>query len=323
MESSEARSRFQIVLEMYAFKTLGKLPVDKIVLGHITKVLEPIWDTKRETASRVRGRIEMILDFAAVHGWRPKTDNPARWSGNLEHALSSGKRTVKHHAALDWRTIGNFMVELADVRNSVGALPLRLAILTAVRTSEALLARWNEIDLKAGTWIIPGERMKAGEEHRVPLSIESLAILREAAQLRQDSAPDGLVFPGTRPGRPLSENALLETLRTMGHREHDSARITVHGFRSCFSDWGNETGKPSDLMKISTGAQDRQQSGASLSARRPVRNRRRKLMEQWATHCTTPPPMPPITWWRCIAARPWRVPRHEQHSHRLFKCELG
>jgi integrase len=273
---------FATSLETYAYPTLGKLPVSAIEIGHITKILEPIWNTKRETASRTRGRIEMILDYGTVHGWR-KGENPARWSGNLEHVLSGGKHVVKPHKALDWREIGPFMADLSNAQGIVGALPLRFAILTASRTSEALKAKWSEIDLQAKTWIIPGSRMKAALEHRVPLSTEAMAVLQEAAQLRLDSSPDTFIFPGIKsPNKPLSESTLLDTVRAMGRR------ATGHGFRSCFRTWAAETGKPEDIAEASIAhklggkVQQAYQRGDLL-------NRRRKLMQQWAGYCTTIP----------------------------------
>jgi integrase len=222
----------------------------------------------------------MILDFAVVKDWRPKGDNPARWSRNLEYALSGDKHVVKHLAALDWRTIAGFMAELSNVRDNAGALPLRFCILTAARTEETLGAKWSEIDWQAKAWIIPGARMKEGLEHRVPLSTEAQAVLNEAAALRV--ADSDYVFPGTKPGKPLSESALLDTARAISR-----TRITAHGFRSSFSDWGGETGKPRDIIetslahKVGGKVQQAYQRGDLLV-------RRRKLMQQWADYCMTP-----------------------------------
>ncbi len=286
-------------LETYAYPTIGSLSVAGIETGHITQILEPIWTVKNETASRVRGRIESILDYAATHGWR-SSENPARWKGHLENVLAARSKVGKteHHPALPWKEIAAFVTAL-ELQEGVGALALRFAILTAARTSEVLGATWGEIDnteprrimvghdeageplyeTEGARWTIHGNRMKAGKEHRVPLPAEARHILAMVAELRTDPSPGAFLFPGAKPGQPLSNMALMAVLRRMGR--HD---LTVHGFRSTFRDWCAETGKPTDLAE---GALAHAIPSKTIAAyrREDLLERRRRLMEQWATFC--------------------------------------
>ena len=196
----------------------------------VLKVLEPIWQTKTETATRVRGRIESILDWATVRGYRTG-ENPARWKGHLDHLLPKRSKVqrVKHHPALPYKDAPAFFQTLrAQSSNSQKALAF--LILTATRTNETIGARWKEIDLSAGTWTIPAERMKAGKEHRVPLSKAALELLHEART--EHAASDDYVFVGQKAGRPLSNMAFLQLLKRMNRGD-----ITAHGFRSTFRDW--------------------------------------------------------------------------------------
>jgi len=270
-------AQWESTLTAYAYPVIGALAVAAIDTGHVTRILEPIWKEKAETAGRVRGRIEAVLDYAKVHGWRTG-ENPARWKGHLDQALPARAKVskVEHHAALPWGEIGAFMVEL-DKQDGMAALVLRFAILTAARTGEAIGARWSEIDMQAAVWTIPPERIKAGKEHRVPLSDDALAVLGEAAKLRQDG-PDAPVFPAARSGKPLSNMALLMLLRRMGRDD-----LTAHGFRSSFRDWAAETGWPDDLAEAALAhtlgkVQAAYQRGDLLE-------RRRRLMAAWATFC--------------------------------------
>lgn len=199
----------------------------------VLKVLEPIWQTKTETATRVRGRIESILDWATVRGYRTG-ENPARWKGHLDHLLPKRSKVqrVKHHPALPYKDAPAFFQTLrAQSSNSQKALAF--LILTATRTNETIGARWKEIDLSAGTWTIPAERMKAGKEHRVPLSKAALELLHEART--EHAASDDYVFVGQKAGRPLSNMAFLQLLKRMNRGD-----ITAHGFRSTFRDWVGE-----------------------------------------------------------------------------------
>ncbi len=225
------RQQWRNTLATYAHPVIGELPVAAVDTGHLTTILEPIWHEKPETALRLRGRIETILDYARVCGWR-HGENPARWKGHLDHILpTKGKvAKVEHHAALPWREIGAFMARLAG-QDGVSALALRFLILTAARTGEALGASWGEIDLDTALWTVPAARMTAGKEHRVPLSDGALAVLAKAAVLGVDSGPDAPLFPGQALNRPLSNMALLMQLRRMGLGD-----LTIHGFRSTFRD---------------------------------------------------------------------------------------
>ena len=272
-------AQWMATLATYAYPTIGKLAVGAIETGHITRVLEPIWSTKPETAGRVRGRIEAILDYAATHRWRTG-ENPARWKGHLENVLPkrSKIRAVVHHAALPWREISAFMATVAK-QEGVSVLALRFAILTAARTSETLGARWSEIDTRQALWTVPHSRMKVGKEHRVPLSDSALAVLRETAKLRVDDG-DGYIFPGMQDGKPLSNMALLMTLRRMGRDD-----LTAHGFRSTFRDWAAETGKADDISEAALAHAVGDKTVAAYQ-RGDLLDRRRNLMDQWAAFCT-------------------------------------
>jgi integrase len=275
------RKQWESTLEAYAYPVIGKVPVGAIETGHVTKVLEPIWSAKPETASRVRGRIETVLDYAKAHGWR-SGENPARWKGHLDAVLpaKSKVRAVVHHAALPWREVGAFMATLAG-QEGVSALALRFAILTATRTGEVLGARWSEIDLQHAVWTVPATRMKAHREHRVPLSDAALAVLREAARLRVDDG-DSFLFPGRKIGTALSNMSMLVLLRRMSRGD-----LTAHGFRSTFRDWCGEAGKPSDIAEAALAhvvggkVQQAYQRGDLLA-------RRSRLMDQWADFCARP-----------------------------------
>jgi integrase len=274
--------QWDTTLAMYAYPTIGSLPVAAIDTGHITRILEPIWSAKAETASRVRGRIEAVLDYARTHGWR-EGENPARWRGHLENVLPrrSKIRRAKHHAALPWREIGNFMERLSK-QNGVSVLALRLSILTASRTGEVIGARWGEIDMPAALWIVPAERMKAGREHRVPLSDSALDVLRQAAKLTIKSDPASFVFPGSKPGTSLSNMAMLALLRRMGRSD-----LTTHGFRSSFRDWAAETGQPADIAEAALAHVVGDKTVAAYQ-RGDLLERRQRLMDQWGSFCSRP-----------------------------------
>ena len=269
-------------LTAYVYPKIGSLPVAAVDTGLVTQILHPIWTTKPETATRVRGRIESVLDFAKTHGWR-SGENPARWKGHLDNVLPArGKvRKVEHHPALPWGEIGAFMVDL-EKQEGVAALALRFAILTAARTGEVLGAKWSEIDLQAGLWTIPEGRMKAGREHRVPLADGALTVLREAAELREVIAADAFVFPGGKAGKGLSNMALLMALRRMNRGD-----LTAHGFRSSFRDWAGETGQPADLAEAALAHITGSKTVVAYQ-RGDLLERRRKLMAAWAAFCGRP-----------------------------------
>jgi len=277
----EHRAQWRSTLATYAYPKLGKLSVASITTGDVLGALRPIWTEKPETASRLRGRIEAILSYAKAMRWRTG-ENPAAWSDNLDHLLpKTGKiARVEHHAALPWREMGAFMAQL-EQQAGIGVLALRFAILTAVRSGEVRGTMWSEIDMRAGIWTIPKERMKAKREHRVPLSDAAVAILREMESLRRDKA-DALVFPGAKPGKPLSDMALLMTLRRMERDE-----LTVHGFRSTFRDWVAEaTSYQRELAETALAHALTDKTEAAYQ-RGDMLEKRRRLMAEWARHCGT------------------------------------
>jgi integrase len=237
-------------------------------------VLDPILKTKPETATRVRGRIEAVLDYATVRGFR-EGPNPAQWKGNLAHTFPARAkvRKVEHHAALPYLEIGDFMVELRE-QSGIAARALEFAILTAARTGEVLGARWSEINVAERVWIVPAERMKGGREHRVPLSDAALALLGPAGK------PDQFVFSGARRGSPLSNMALLMTLRRMGRGD-----LTAHGFRSTFRDWAAErTNFPSEVAEIALAHAVGDKVEAAYR-RGDMFEKRRHMMDEWARYC--------------------------------------
>ncbi len=269
-------------LEAHVYPVIGDVPVSAVSTGHVTRILTPIWTTKAETAARVRGRIETVLDYAKVHGWRTG-ENPARWKGHLDNVLPARAKVAKveHHAALPWAEVGVFMAEL-EKQDGVGALAFRFVILTACRTGEAIGARWSEIDMAEAIWTVPGDRMKAGREHHVPLSDAALAVLREAAKLRQSNA-DGPVFPGGTRGKGtagLSNMAMLAVLRRMKRED-----LTVHGFRSSFRDWASEVTSYQREVVEAALAHTINSKVEAAYRRGDLFEKRRRLMDDWAAFC--------------------------------------
>lgn len=230
------RQQWSNTLSAYAFPVFGALPVDQVDQAMVMNALDPIWTVKPETASRLRGRIEAILDWASVRGYR-KGDNPARWRGHLEKALPARAKTrrIEHHAAVRFSEMPCFWAALA-AREGNGADCLKFLVLTAVRSGEARGARWGEIDVGERVWTIPAARMKGGREHRVPLSDPALAVLEARRALsRYRLGTADLVFESDlRAGAALSDMTLGAVLKRMGRSE------TVHGFRSSFRDWAAE-----------------------------------------------------------------------------------
>jgi integrase len=265
-------------MQALVYPTIGNLPVASIDTGHVTVVLKPIWTSKTETASRVRGRIETVLDYAKANGWRTG-DNPARWRGHLQNLLPARKKitTVAHHAALPWRDMGAFMAELAN-QDGLPALALQFTVLTAARSGETLGARWSEIDLRNGVWTVPASRMKAQREHKVPLSSAAIEVLQAAATLQQSS--DAAVFPGRDPSKGLNSLAMLAVLRRMNR-----ADLTVHGFRSTFSDWAAETtGYQREVVEQAL-AHTIESKVEAAYRRGDLFEKRRRLMADWAEFC--------------------------------------
>jgi integrase len=276
-------AQWPATIETYANPVFGDLPVGDVATTHVLAAIEPIWLGKPETASRLRGRIERILDFAKTRGWRAG-ENPAAWKGHLALTLParSKVRKVEHHAALPWREIGDFMLALKD-QQGVGARALRFAILTAARSGEVRGARWSEINRSTATWIVPAERMKGGREHRIPLSEPALAVLREMAQIRLSDDMDALAFPGRDAGRPLSDMSLTAVLRRMRLGE-----LTAHGFRSSFRDWAAETtAYPTELVEMALAHAVGNKVEAAYR-RGDLFEKRRRLMYDWAAYCLMP-----------------------------------
>jgi integrase len=267
-------------LARYAEPTIGALSVQAIDTTLVLKVLEPIWTTKPETAGRVRGRIESILDWAKVREYR-QGENPARWRGHLDQLLPArGKvRKVEHHAALPCTELPDFLVALRE-QAGIAARALEFTILTAARTGEVIGARWNELNLLDKTWTVPAERMKAGREHRVPLSARALGILEEMQAHRH--ADDGFVFPGGKPGRALSNMAFLMLLRRMNRDD-----LTAHGFRATFKTWASErTNFQNEIVEAAL-AHVIGDKVEQAYRRGDMFEKRRRLMQQWATFCST------------------------------------
>jgi integrase len=253
---------------------IGKLAVRDVDTGLVLKVLEPLWTDKSETASRVRGRIESILDWAKVRGYRDG-ENPARWRGHLDHLLprKSKLRSVQHFPAVPYAEIPAFMESLRQ-QKSIAARALEFAILTAARSGEIRGATGEEINNNDKVWVIPASRMKAGREHRVPLSGRAMAIVKKTAALGDDN---GFLFPG--PHGQLAFVAMITTVKELGYS------ATVHGFRSTFRDWAAEcTAFPSDVVEMALA----HAIGSKVEAayrRGDLFNKRRQLMDAWAKYC--------------------------------------
>jgi integrase len=265
-------------LELYASPVLGNLPVDQIEVAHIVKVVEPIWTTKTETASRVRGRIETVLEWAKASRYRTSGENPAKWE-TLKHVLPtpSKVRKIKHYAALPWQEMGAFMADLRK-REGMGARALEFAILTAARSGEVRGATWDEIDFKAKLWTIPAERMKAGKKHRVPLSEPTIKLLK--ALPRFEGSP--YVFPAVRGGM-LSDMSISAVTRRMG------LDVVPHGFRSSFKDWcRTSTAFPDEVSELALAHVNSDATRAAY-ARDELLTQRQKIMADWAKYCGTLP----------------------------------
>ncbi len=268
--------QWENTLATYTFPTIGSLSVADVDTALVIKVLSPIWTEKNETASRLRGRIETVLDWAKANGLR-EGENPARWKGHLDKLLAQPAKVqkVEHHAALDYREIGAFMRELR-AREGTGARALEFAILCASRSGEVRGATWAEIDMQARVWTIPPERMKARKEHRVPLSDAAVAVLKTLPRLDGET----LIFPSTKPGRPLSDMTITAVLRRM-----ERGDLTAHGFRSTFRDWAGETtAYPREVIEHALAHQLKDKAEAAYQ-RGDLLEKRRRLMADWAGFC--------------------------------------
>jgi integrase len=275
--NAKHRAQWSSTLRKYASPAFGKLPVAAIDAGLVMRVLKPIWSKKTETASRLRGRIESVLDWARVHGYR-SGENPARWKGNLDHLLParSKVRPVQHHPALPYAEIGAFMASLRACPDGA-ARALEFTILTAARTNETIGATRAEIDARAKAWNVPGARMKGGRDHRVPLSKRAFSILETVSS---SSGNGGFIFEGRKLDNPLSNMAMLKLLGRIGRGD-----LTVHGFRSTFRDWAAErTSFPNEVVEMALAHAVDDKTEAAYR-RGDLFEKRRRLMEAWADYC--------------------------------------
>lgn len=266
------RQQWRNTLATYVYPIMGELPVAEIGTPHVLQALEPIWQTKPETASRVRGRIETVLDAAKARGYR-EGENPARWRGHIEQILPARVRLTRgHHKAMPYDAVPAFVADLR-AREAMAALALEFALLTATRTGEAIAAQWSEVDLDKAVWTIPGSRMKAGREHRVPLSTRAIEILQTTK-----ATGSKWLFPGSRGGK-LSSMAMTMLLRRM------KQDCTVHGFRSSFRDWAAEcTGYPHEVCEMALAHTIGNKAEAAYR-RGDLFEKRRRLMDEWARFC--------------------------------------
>lgn len=279
-KNAKHKAQWQMTLREYA-KPLRAMAVDAIMTEDVLKALKPIWTTKPETASRVRGRIERVLDAAKALGHRTG-ENPAAWRGNLKNLLPAARKLSRgHHAALPYSKVPEFILHLRE-RPALAALALEWTILNAARSGETLGATWSEIDRANKVWTVPAPRMKSGREHRVPLTARALEILDQAALIRTDESPSSFVFPGQRRGRPLSGLAMEMLLRRMKAKE-----ATVHGFRSSFRDWAGEaTAFPREVAEAALAHQVGDETERAYR-RGDALEKRRKLMDAWGAYCAS------------------------------------
>ena len=276
-KNAKHAQQWENTLATYAFKVIGDLPTQEIGIEHVLKILKPIWTAIPETASRLRNRIELVLDAAKARGLRDG-ENPARWRGHLDKLLPprAKVRAVKHHAAISWTELPAFMAPLEKAED-LSSKALRFTILTACRTSEVLESTWAEIDVAARVWTIPAPRMKAGKEHRVPLSKAALDLLAGLPRVEGNNH----LFAGARKKRPLSNMAMLMALRRMKRDD-----LTTHGFRSTFRDWASEvTHYPREVCEQAL-AHTVENAVEAAYRRGDLFEKRRILMEDWARYAT-------------------------------------
>lgn len=288
-KNAKHASQWENTLKTYASPTIGSMPVDLVDVALVVKVLSPIWQDKTETASRLRGRIEKILDWATVSEYR-QGPNPARWKGHLDTLLANLSKAdrTKHHPALPWQEIGAFMA-LLRTQAGVASRALEFAILTAARSGEVIGATWQEIDLDKSTWTIPAERMKAKKEHRIPLSTRALEIVKELLPLKtEDTSP---VFQG-KGGKAFSNMAMLAVLKRMKRTD-----LTAHGFRSTFRDWCAESVANSFPREVCEHALAHSLPDKTEAAYRrgDLIEKRTLLMQAWADYCAKVPMVANVT----------------------------
>jgi len=276
-KNGKHKQQWENTLKTYAYPIIGDLPVEEVELDHILTILKPIWNTKTETATRIRSRIELVLDYAKTLKYRTG-ENPAYWRGNLAHLLPKPVKLkkVKHHKALPYDEVGEFMLKLKSI-DSLSAKALQLTILCGARTSETLEATWSEFDLAKKLWTIPPHRMKAEKEHRIPLSIPAIELLSDL----KNKTESEYVFNGAKVDKPLSNMAMLKVLDAMGRR----GDITVHGFRSTFRDWiAEQTNFPRRVAETALAHQLKDGAEAAYQ-RGDLMEKRRDLMDAWARYC--------------------------------------
>lgn len=268
------RAQWRMTLTEYC-RPIAKKRVSQIETADVLRILNPIWQDKQETASRLRGRIERVLDFAKVKGWR-SGENPALWRGNLKNVLPAREKLQRgHHAAMPYEAVPAFVARLAEAE-TMAARALEFLIMTAARSGEVLQAQWHEIDLEKRIWTVPADRMKAGKEHRVPLNDRALEILKPLHEMRVSA----FVFPGHKENRPLSVMAM-----TMLMRRVKADQFTVHGFRSSFRDWvGEETAFQGEIAEAAL-AHHVGNAVERAYRRGDALEKRRKLMEAWQAFC--------------------------------------
>jgi integrase len=274
-KNAKHREQWRATLNTYADPVIGKVSIAAVDTALVLKILEPIWTTKSETASRLRGRIEAILDWATARDYR-SGDNPARWGGHLKKLLpeKTKLRRVKHHPAMPYADLPAFVAELRR-QEGVSARALEFLILTATRTGEVIGARNGEFNFTDKVWTIPGERMKAGREHRVPLGARALEILAELPR------EGNFVFLGRFAGKPLSNMAMLELIREL------RPGFVPHGFRSSFRDWAYERSNyPREIVEAALAHATKDKTEAAYK-RGDALEKRRRLMRDWERHCAT------------------------------------
>lgn len=290
--NSKHRAQWLSTLKTYAFPVIGHKAASEIDADAVEAILKPIWLEIPETASRLRGRIEAVLDFAKAKGWR-SGDNPARWKESLKHRLppTSKVRRIKHYPALPWSRMPEFMIELKS-HEGISVRALEFVILNACRSGEARGAKWNEIDLAARIWTIPAERMKSRREHRIPLSGPAMSVLKELLPFKR--GPNSYLFPSNKSGKMLTDMALSMLVRGMNEVKTSASPpwvdlkgvpVVVHGFRSTFRDWAEEATSTPHAVSEAALAHVVGDKVEAAYRRSDLFEKRRELMDGWAQHC--------------------------------------
>jgi integrase len=296
-KNAKHASQWPSTLKTYAYPVIGSFPIQAVDTALVTKVIEPIWPEKPETANRLRGRIEAVLDWAKARGFRTG-ENPARWRGHLDHLLPARAkvREVSHFAALPFAQIPTFLAALR-AQEGTSAKALEFLVLTAARTGEVIGTVWGEFDLDNAVWTIPAARTKAHRDHRVPLTGRAMEIIRQMEKLRgKPTSPKQFVFPGGKDKKPLSNMSLLMLLRRMGRDD-----LTAHGFRSTFRDWCAErTSFAGEIAEMAL-AHAIQNKVEGAYRRGDLFEKRRQLMRVWAAFCISKPADADIVQFRNVA----------------------